>query len=111
MAFYDITPVTLGQAEITTSYATIYTAPALSRTFIKDIDICNTTSGVLRVFVSFVSDGDAAGAANAIFYNALIPAYTTVQWCGSQLLYAGGTIQVKADNVGLTITASGGEAI
>jgi hypothetical protein len=45
-----------------------------------------------------------------MYYNAL-PAYTTVQWCGAQVLNEGATIQVKASATGCTITASGGEAI
>jgi hypothetical protein len=44
-------------------------------------------------------------------YNNALPAYTTMQWTGSQVLNAGTTIQVKASAVGCTITASGGEAV
>jgi hypothetical protein len=45
-----------------------------------------------------------------MYYNAL-PANTTMQWTGSQIMNAGATIQVKASAVGCTITASGGEAV
>ena len=43
MAYQNITGIQLGQAEITTGYTTVYTTPATSRTYVKDINICNTT--------------------------------------------------------------------
>lgn len=111
MAFYDVTPKQLGRAAITTSYATIYTTPADVRTFVKDMDIVNTTAASIDVYVSFVPSGGTAGTSNAIFYASPLPAYTTLQWCGSQILNAAETIQVKASASGCTITVSGGEAI
>lgn len=106
-----ITPLQLGQAAITTSYATIYTVPTALRTFVKDIDIINTTGSPIGIYVSLVPPGGTAGTSNAIFYNNSLPAYTTVQWCGAQVLAEGGTIQVKATAVGCTITVTGGEDI
>ena len=112
MAFYDITPIRLGQAVMTNAYATIYTTPADARTFVKDIDIVNTTNAAVGVYVSLVPSGANAAANNAIFYNNNLPAYTTVQWCGAQILNGGGTVQVKAStNNACTITVSGGEAV
>lgn len=111
MAFYDITPIRLGQAVMSNSYATVYTAPADTRTFVKDIDIVNTSNATAYIYVSLVNSGNAA-ANNAIFYNNAIPAYTTMQWCGAQILNGGGTIQVKATPTNAcTITISGGEAV
>ena len=49
MAFQNITGIKLGQAEITTSFTTIYTTPATTRTYVKDINICNTTATSLTV--------------------------------------------------------------
>jgi hypothetical protein len=111
MAFQNITGLKLGQAAITTSYATLYTAPTATRTYVKDIDICNTTGSSIGVYVSLVPSGDTAGTDNAVFYNAALPAYSTLQWCGMQILNAGDTIQMKASATGCTITASGGEAL
>lgn len=111
MAFYDITPVRLGQAAMTTSYATIYTTPANTRTFVKDLDIINTTGSIIYIYVSLVPFGGTAGTSNALFYNNALPAYTTVQWAGSQILNEGGFISVKASAAGCTITVSGAEAI
>ena len=112
MAFYDITPVRLGQAAMTNTYATIYTAPVNTRTFVKEIDIVNTTNAIAYIYVSLVSSGANAAANNAIFFNNALPAYTTLQWCGAQILNGGGTIQVRASVANsCTITVSGAEAV
>jgi len=111
MAYYDITPAKLGQAAMTTSYATIYTTPANTRTFVKDIDIINTTGAIINIYVSLVPSGGTAGTANALFYYNALPAYTTLQWAGSQILGEGDFISVKASAAGCTITVSGAEAI
>jgi len=111
MAFYDITPIRLGQAAMTNTYATIYTAPADTRTFVKDIDIVNTSNATAYIYVSLVNSGNAA-ANNSIFFNNAFPAYTTMQWCGAQILNGGGTIQVRATPTNTcTITVSGAEAV
>lgn len=109
--FQNITPVKLGQAAITTSYATVYTTPAESRTIVKEFDIINTTAGALDIYVSIVPSGGSAGTSNALFYANSLPANTTMQWTGTQVMNAGDTIEVKASNVGCTITISGGEAV
>ena len=111
MAYNNITPLQLAQAAMTTSYATVYTVPVNTRTYVKDIDIMNTTAASINVFVSLVPSGGTAGTSNALFYQVALPAYTIVQWAGSQILDAEGTIQVKASNTGCTITISGGEAV
>jgi hypothetical protein len=112
--YQSITPLQLGQAAITTSYTTIYTVPTTTpnatRTYLKDFDIINTTSSIVYIYVSLVPSAGTAGTGNALMYNNALPAYTTMQWTGSQILNAGTTIQVKASAVGCTITASGGEA-
>jgi hypothetical protein len=109
--YQAITPLQLGQAAITTSYATIYTVPTGTRTYLKDFDIINTTSAIVYIYVSLVPSLGTAGTDNALMYYNALPAYTTMQWTGSQVLNAGTTIQVKASAVGCTITASGGEAV
>jgi hypothetical protein len=106
-----ITPKQLGQQAITTSYATAYTCPAATKTYLKEFDIINTTSAIIYIYVSLVPSGGTAGTSNALFYYNALPAYTTMQWTGSQILEVGQTIQVKASAVGCTITISGGEAV
>lgn len=109
--FQLIIPTQLGQAPVGTSYAVLYTTPVDTRTYVKGIDICNTTAASIDVYVSIVPSGGTAGASNAIFYAAVLPAYTTLQWSSTQIMSDGGTLQSKASAIGATITASGGEAI
>jgi len=111
MAYYDITPTLLGQAAITGSIATLYTVPANTRTFVKDLNICNTTGGALTVNVHIVPNGGTAGTGNAILYTYSIAANTTYRWTGVQIMNELQTIQIKGSATGLTITASGAEAV
>ena len=111
MAFYDITPTRLGQAAITGTIATLYTVPTGFRAFVKDLNICNTTGGAVTVNVHLVPDGGTAGTDNAILYTYSIAANTTYRWTGVQIMNELQTIQVKGSTTGLTITASGAEAI
>ena len=98
----------MAQAAMTTSYATVYTCPLGQRASLVDLNICNTTAAPIGIYVSMVPSGGTAGTTNAIFYNASLPAYSTVQWTGSIAMTAGDTLQVKGSAVGCTITVSGG---
>lgn len=110
MAFQSIVGARLIQAALTASYVSIYTAPTGSRVYVKDIDICNTTSGTLRFYVHLVPQGSTPDASNALFYNVPINGTTTVQWTGSQILNAGDSIQVKGSATGCAISITGGIA-
>jgi len=110
MAFQNVIGNRLAQAQTTTSYVTIYTTPLATRTYVKNIDICNTTSGTLRFYVHLIPKDDTASASNALFYNAPINANTTVQWTGSEILTPGDLIQIKGSAAGISITITGGEA-
>lgn len=108
--YQNIIGVQLGQGEITAAYTVFYKVPPNTRTYIKQFDICNTTVAAITVYVSLVPTGGTAGTTNAILYNTTVAAYSTLQWCGAQIINASGTIQVKASAVGCTITITGGEA-
>lgn len=110
MAFQRITPAKLAQGAVTGATTTVYTVPASTRTMVKEIDICNTTGGALTINVHLVPSAGAAGTANALLYGVSIGANTTLQWSGVQVMNAGDTIQVQGSGLGLTVTASGGEA-
>lgn len=111
MAYQNITPAQLGQAAITGSIATIYTVPAGFRTFVKDLNICNTGATPVTVNVHLVPKSGTAGTDNAILYGYSITGNTTYRWTGVQIMNESGFIQVKGSTTGLTITASGAEAI
>lgn len=110
MAFQNIVGNRLAQAALTTSYVTVYTTPLLTRTYVKNIDIVNTTASALSFYISLVPSGGTAGSGNALFYNAPINGRTTVQWTGSEILTPGDLISVKASAAGVTVTITGGEA-
>ena len=109
MAFDVITPVKLGQAAITVATATLYTVPASTRAFVKNIDIANTTTAAITVNV-YIGAG-AAAAGNTLIPSISIPANSTLSWEGVQILDATDTIQTDASATGCTITASGAEAV
>ena len=109
MAYQNLVPTKLGQAAITGSLATLYTVPALTRTILKDFDICNTSGGALTVDVHLVPSGGSATTDNALLYGYSINANATLQWTGSQVMNTGDFIRVKASGLGCSITASGVE--
>jgi hypothetical protein len=109
--FQTVTAIKLGQAAITGTIATLYTTPALSKTYVKQLDICNTTAGALTVDVHLVPVSGSASTANAIYYTFSVAANSVLQWKGIQVMDAGETLRVRASSTGLTITASGGEAV
>ena len=110
MAFQNIVGNRLAQAEATTTYVTVYTTPLLTRTYVKNIDICNSTGSTQRFYIHLVPKGDSASSGNAVFYNAPINGNTTVQWTGSQILTQGDTIVIKGSAAGISVTITGGEA-
>lgn len=111
MAFNDITPTKLGQAAITTGVTTLYTVPASTRAIVKNLDIVNTSAGALTYRVFLVPSAGTAGTANALFYDFPIDTKENIQWTGTQILNVGDTIQIQASGTGITITASGAEAV
>lgn len=114
MAFDSITPSKLGQAAIATTptLTTVYTVPTLTRTIVKDIDICNTSSvSALTVTVYLVPSGGAAGTSNTLVPGITIAPNAMFQWSGSQIINAGDFIQATGSAAGLTINISGGEAV
>lgn len=110
MAFQGVTPTKLAQAEITNAYIAIYTVPANTRTYVKDINVCNTTGGALTIDICLVPNEGSPGTSNALYYGYSVAANTTLQWKGSQIMEEYETIQVKASSTGCTINIGGGEA-
>ena len=112
MANYQIvTPMLLGQAAITTSAATIYTAPKLTLTAIQNIIVVNTTGSSATYSIYLVPPAGTAGTSNAIFYSSTLAANTTFSLSCFQILSAGWTVQVQASTTGLTATVSGNQYV
>jgi len=108
--YQNVIPIQLGQAAITGSVATLYTVPTATRTYLKDINICNTTGGAITVNVYLVPSGGSAGTGNALLYGLSVAANTVYRWTGVQVLLPAQTLQVSASTTGCTIIASGGES-
>ena len=114
-AYQNVTPVQLSQASLTTSYVTLYTVPSNpttpTRTYLKQIDVCNTTGSAATFNLHIVPATFSAGTQNALFYSQNVAANTTFSYAGVQVLPTSSFISAKASTTGLTITISGGEAV
>ena len=110
--FQDIVGLRLGRAQLTTSYATVYTCPADKRAYIKDINVCNTHNNASSAYIAIVPSGQTAGAAYEILSNKSVSGNDVYRWTGLQILNAGDTIQVKgsASNE-ITVYISGAEVV
>lgn len=89
-------------------YTNLFTVPSTQQMTISDIEICNTGNTTATFYVSFVPYGGTAGANNALFYAAPIPAKTTVQWTGSQVLAPSTSVQAYASANTVSFMISGG---
>lgn len=108
MAIYSV--VRLSQNQLTTSFVTQYTAPASTKTIVKEIVVCNTTAGPITLDLALVPNAGSAGVANQIISGHSIPASTTVTYTYSQVLATGAFISAKASAAtSLTVTISGVE--
>ena len=77
--FQNIVAARLCQAAIGTTYSTIYSVTGQTQSYVKDIDIANTTSSSINVYVHIVAYGSTAGttdgSANALLYCVPIPGW------------------------------------
>lgn len=106
------TPTRLGQAQPSTTFGTLYTVPVGRSCIVKEIVVTNVTGGQVALDVSFVASGGTAGVANAVIYNHLIDAYSTVIYTFSQVLATGGFVSARASaGSALTVTVSGVEIV
>ena len=113
MAYQNITPVRISQDTIPTGTTAkiIYRTPDNVRTYIKDINIANTSAtNNIDVNVYIVPNGATVGTSTALLYSVPVAKNSYLHWVGTQILNPKDTIQVLADNAGGTITVSGGEA-
>jgi hypothetical protein len=109
MAYQNLIAAKLGQGALNTSTTNYYICPASTQTYVKDIDICNTSAGSITVTVYIVPNGSTASAANALFYNATLPVASTLQWTGSQIMNTGDSIQASS-TASASIVISGAQA-
>lgn len=102
------TPSRLCQAAIGTSLTALYTAQPDGRTAILDVMVVNTTASAINLTMYIGS----AATANAFgFYSTAIPANSSMQWSGFQILNINEVLNAIGSAAGLTITASGLERV
>lgn len=89
------------------SVITLYTEPLGTEIKITDIEICNTASTAATFSIYIVASGESASTYNALFYQCPIPARSTMQWTGSQVLKANGTIRGYASASTVTVMIDG----
>lgn len=109
------TPKRLAQAVLTTSSLSMYQAPALTSTIVKEILLSNTSANSVTATVYIVpTPGTAAGASdvNCIVPAVSIPANTVKPIDLSQVMAPGDILAAKA-SVGTSVTfhASGVEIV
>lgn len=108
----SITPKKLGRGAIAVSPGTLlYTVPAATSTYVKCIDVCNTTAGALTLALYLVPSGGTVGTTNMFVPTITINAYSMWQWTGTQILVTGDFIQGIGSAAGLTCNISGGEQV
>lgn len=99
----------LGVAQIATGGTTIYTVPTGFRTDLNDLMICNTSGTDCTLSLHIVVSGGSYSDSNALF-DCTIPANTTIQWSGIQVMNAGDFLKgVAGTATSITIHASGNE--
>jgi hypothetical protein len=106
------TPQKLYIGQPATTATTLYTAPASTKTIIKNIVICNTTSTAATLTVSLVPSGGSAGVTNRIMSTLNINANDTVSMDLSGVLATGDFISALQGTSGaLTVNISGVEVV
>ncbi len=102
------TPSRLCQKAIGATSTTLYTAQPDGRTCIIDIMVTNTTTGPINLTFYIGS----ASAANAFgWYNSTVPANSSVQYNGFQMLNINESLLAVGSAAGLTTTISGLERV
>lgn len=106
-----LTPLQLQNAELTTSFVTQYTVPALTKCRLTEILMCNTSGATRTVTICIVESGDTADETtpnvNAIAKGFDLPQGVPVALTFNTWLDAGDFISAKASDTGVTFIASG----
>jgi hypothetical protein len=102
------TPSRLCQKAIAATSTTLYTAQPDGRTVIIDIMVVNTTSSPisLTMYIGSVATANAFG-----WYSSSIPAYSSMQYNGFQILNQNESLLAVGSATGLTATISGIERV
>lgn len=109
--FQSLYPVKLASGEVTAAEVTVYTTPLRTRTLVKDINITNTTSTAITVNLYIVPGVATAAPSNALFFGYSVAPNSTYRWTGVQIMNPEEKLVVRGSTTGLTLFASGAEAV
>lgn len=102
------THVSLGRANpAAATNGTLYTSPAVTKTMVTALFVCNTSSGDDSVFVYLVPSGGSANATNLIINQMVVDFGDPYLLNGVPILEAGDFIVVKSTNGNCTFTGAG----
>ena len=100
----------LGQSKPTaTTNTTLYTVPALTRTVISTLTICETGGAIATFRVHLVSSGGSASTSNAIYYGLSMAANDTFAATFGITLGPADSIVVYASTTNLCFQVFGSE--
>jgi hypothetical protein len=88
-----------------TTYATLYTAPASTQAVISTIAVCNTSSSSLTYRVAIMDTEGTPSSQNWIVYDATIPGNDTVFLTAGFTLQAGQVIRIASSATSLAFSA------
>lgn len=100
----------LGQsAPSATTDTTLYTVPASTQTVVSTITVCNRggSTGTFRIAVR--PDGAAISNSHYVYYDAELPANTTVAFTVGMTIDASDVITVRASTADFSFSAFGSE--
>ena len=104
------TPKQLAQSAPSASFSTAYTVPGATTTIVKQIMVTNVTAAVANANVNFIASGGSNTVANRVINNYPVAAGDVAFFDLTQVLAAGGFIQVQASVASaLVYTISGVE--
>lgn len=96
-----------GLAALSSATGAVYTVPAGKTATLKHVQLCNTTNAAVAVRVHIVPVAGSPSAANAVIYDAEVPANGFMSWDLFQVLGAGESLQARGE--GVTLSVSGVE--
>lgn len=94
-----------------TTETPMYTAPASTKTLVRQIVVCNTTGSNHTVSIGLVPAGQTADGTHRVLSGKSVPANDTLVLDIFQVLHAADFISGLVSDAGMTVTISGVEGV
>lgn len=99
----------LHHAELPTTDGLLYTAPTKTRTYVREINVCNTNAGANALYLRVVPPGGSSTAAEAIYHAYAVATNTTFTFAHSLVLEEGWMLYGYATLADMILHISGTE--